>query len=260
MTSVYRYRDLILTLVERDLKVRYRRSVIGFLWSMLQPLLMMMVLHFVFSSIFVLELKGTGIRNYPVFVLSGILFWNFFQQSIVTSMNSLKANAHILQKLPVPMAVFPIANVLSGLVHLLLALIPLFGLLIYHGHALGPQLLFLPVAILIATVFTLGAGLLLAPLAVFFTDVVELVNVLLMLMFYLTPIIYPKSIVEGHAFYWVIRFNPIRSILEVFRDPIHLSKIPPLSHLSVSVGIAILALVLGAWAFHKTSDRIPFYI
>jgi ABC-2 type transport system permease protein len=207
-----------------------------------------------------MELKGTGIRNYPVFVLSGILFYSFFQQSIVSSMNSLRANAAILQKLPVPMAVFPLSSVLSGLVNLFLSLIPLFGLLIVTGHPLGPQLFFLPIAILIATVFTLGAGLLLAPLSIFFTDVVEMVNVGLMLFFYLTPVIYPLAIVKNHPLFWVVRFNPIRSILEVFRDPIHLSKIPPLSHLSVSLAIALVALAIGTWAFHRTSDRIPFYI
>jgi len=258
MSKLLEYRDLIRTLVARDLKVRYRRSVIGFLWSMLQPLLTMLVLHVVFSSIF--NFKGAGIRNYPVYALSGILFWNFFQQSIVTSMNSLQANAGILQKLPVPMAVFPLASVLSGLVNLFLAMIPLFGILLYTGHSLGPQLFFLPVSILIAALFTLGAGLLLAPLAVFFSDVVELINVLMMLGFYLTPVFYPKSIVENQPFYWVIQYNPIRSILEVFRDPIHLSKIPPITHLSVAVLIAVAALLIGAWAFRKNADRIPFYI
>ena len=260
LVRLYDYRDLIIALVLRELKVRYRRSVIGFLWSMLQPLLMMIVLQFVFSTLFTMELRGTGIRNYPVYVLAGILFWNFFSQSILTSMNSLRANANILQKLPVPMAAFPVAAVLSGLVNLLLALIPLVGLLIAQGHPLGYQLFFLPVPILLATMFTLGAGLLLAPLSIFFTDVVEMVNVCLTLFFYLTPIIYPKTIVSDHPFYWVIRFNPIRSILEIFRDPIHLSKIPPLSHLSVSLAIAVIALGLGAWIFHRVSDRIPFYI
>lgn len=258
MKNLLSYRDLIQTLVVRDLKVRYRRSIIGFLWSMLQPLLLMVVFHFVFSHLFVI--KGYRIRSYPVFALSGILFWNFFQQSIVSSMNSLKANAHILQKLPVPMAVFPIATVISGLVNLLLALLPMLGILVVTGHPIGPQLLFLPVSILLAVLFTLGAGLLLAPLAVFFNDVIELVTVILTLLFYMTPIIYPKEMLEGQSFFWVVRFNPIRSVLEVFRDPIHLSKIPPLSHLSVTLGITLLALVLGAWAFRKTSDRIPFYI
>lgn len=258
IAKLYRYRDLIRTLVARDLKVRYRRSVIGFLWSMLQPLLMMLVLHMVFSSIF--NFRGGGILNYPVYALSGILFWNFFQQGIVSSMNSLRSNAHILQKLPVPMAAFPVASVISGLVNLFLALVPLFAILLYTGHPLGRQLLFLPVAIALAAVFTLGAGLLLAPLAVFFTDVVELVMVLLTLGFYMTPVFYPKSIVEDRSFYWVVRFNPIRSILEVFRDPIHLNKIPPLSHLAVAVGIAAVAFLIGAWAFRRSTDRIPFYV
>ncbi len=257
MRNLWQYRDLIRTLVERDLKVRYRRSVIGFLWSMLQPLMLMMVFYFVFSHLF--NLKGYNIINYAIFALAGILFWNYFQQSIIASMNSLKSNAHILQKLPVPMAVFPIATTISGLVNLLLALVPMAAILLVTGHPIGPQLAFLPVSILIVTLFTLGAGLLLAPLAVFFSDVVELITVLLTLMFYMTPIIYPKEMLAGQSFYWVIRFNPIRSVLEVFRDPIHLSKIPPLSHLSVSIGIAIIAVALGSYAFHKTSDRIPFY-
>ncbi|MEO1087925.1 MAG: ABC transporter permease, partial [Acidobacteriota bacterium] len=110
MRDLYHYRDLIWDLVARDLKVRYRRSFLGFIWSMLQPLLTMAVLMVVFSTIFRFD-----VRNYPVFALAGILFWNFFQQSIVTSMNSLKSVAYILQKLPVPMAVFPIATTISGI-------------------------------------------------------------------------------------------------------------------------------------------------
>lgn len=258
LARLYRYRDLIRALVARDLKVRYRRSMIGFLWSMLQPLLAMLVLQLVFSSIF--DFRNSGIRSYPVYVLSGLLFWNFFQQSIVASMNSLRTNAHILQKLPVPLAVFPIATVASGLIHLFLAMVPLFGILIATGYPLERALFFLPVSILIAIVFTLGAGLLLAPLAVFFIDVVELISVTLTLFFYMTPIMYPKSIATEHSLYWVIHYNPIRSILDIFRDPIHLGKIPPLSHLSLATAIAVVIFVVGAYAFRKSSDRIPFYI
>jgi ABC-2 type transport system permease protein len=250
VVHIYRYRDLIWTLVARELKVRYRRSAIGLMWSLLQPLLTLLVLHFVFSTVF-----RFNIENYSVYALSGLLFWNFFSQSIITSMNSLRGNARILQKLPVPRAVFPIASVISGVINLLFALIPLFA-----RHPLGPEIAFLPVAILIAAIFTLGAGLLLAPLAVFFTDVVELVTVFLTLLFYLTPVFYPKQIVMHHDFFWVIRYNPVRSILEVFRDPIFLHKIPPITHLSVALVLALAALVVGAYAFNKMSDRIPFYI
>jgi ABC-type polysaccharide/polyol phosphate export permease len=256
MTQLFRYRDLIVALVARELKVRYRRSAIGFLWTMLQPLLMMLVLHTVFSSIFRFKME---LGNYPVYALAGILFWNFFSQSILSSMNSLRGNAQLLQKLPLPKAVFPIATVISGVINLLFALVPLLGILIVTKHPLTPALFFLPVSILLAALFTLGAGLLLAPLAVFFSDVVELVGVLLSLIMYLTPIFYPKEIVPEHM-RWIVRFNPARSILEVFRDPIYQGEIPPLSHLSVCIGIAALALILGSLAFRRSSDRIPFYI
>jgi len=247
-------RDLLWTLVLRDLRVRYRRSAIGFVWTMLQPMLTMLVLALVFSSIFRFE-----IDNYPVYALSGILFWNFFQQSITASMNSLRSNAHLVTKMPVPKAVFPVATVISGVVNLLLALVPLGLILVVTGHPLRPALFFLPVSILIATVFTLGAGLLLAPLAGFFMDVVELVGVVMTLLMYMTPIFYPMSIVPDRLV-WVIRFNPVRSILEVFRDPIFYGKIPPSSHLTVAVVLAVGALAIGVFSFRRSADRIAYYL
>ena len=254
MKELYQHGDLIRFLVMRDLRVRYRRSTLGVLWTMLQPLMMMLVLHIVFSSVFRFELY-----RYPVYALAGILFWNFFSQSIVASMNSLRGNAGILQKLPVAKAVFPIATVISGVVNLCLALVPLFAILIVSGHPLSWSLLFLPVSILLAALFTLGAGLLLSPLAVFFHDVVELVGVVLMLLMYLTPIFYPMAIVP-EQYRWLVRFNPIRSVLEVFRDPIYYGKIPPLPHVAVTLVIALVALGIGALAFRKSGDRIPFYV
>lgn len=255
MTDLLRYRDLVRALVARELKVRYRRSAIGFLWTMLQPLLTMLVLQMVFSSLF----RGFNITNYPVYALSGILFWNFFSQSIVSSMNSLRGNAQLLQKLPVPKAVFPLATVISGVVNLAFALAPLLLILIVTGHPLTPALLFLPVSIFLAALFTLGAGLLLSPLAVFFSDVIELIGVILSLLMYLTPVFYPMDAVPEQM-RWVVRFNPIRSILEVFRDPIYQGEVPPLSHLCVCAGIAVLAVAVGAWVFRRSSDRIPFYV
>ena len=254
MHDLIRHRDLVRALVARDLKVRYRRSAIGFLWSMLQPLLTMLVLTLVFSAIFRFNL-----RNYPVYALAGILFWNFFSQSITASMNSLRGNAHLLTKLPVPRAVFPVATVIAGVVNLLLALVPLFLILLVTGHPLRPALLFLPVPILLAALFTLGAGLLLSPLAVFFSDIMEMVGVGLTLLMYMTPVFYPLDIVPERM-RWAVRYNPIRSVLEVFRDPIYYGKIPPLSHLAVAVSAVLLALLVGIVAFRKSSDRIPFYV
>jgi len=256
MRQLFSYRDLVWTLVARDLKVRYRRSAIGFLWTMLQPLLTMMVLYVVFSTIFLFK---TGLANYPVYALAGILFWNFFSQSVVASMNSLRGNAMLVQKLPVPLMVFPLASVLSGMLNFALALVPLLGVLLFTGHPVTPALLFLPVAIAIAALFTLGAGLLLAPLAVFFSDVVDLVGVFLMLLMYLTPTFYPMAILPDR-FRWLVRFNPVRSILEVFRDPVYHGKIPPLSHLTVAVTLTLIALAIGVLTFRRSSHRIPFFV
>jgi ABC-2 type transport system permease protein len=144
-------------------------------------------------------------------------------------------------------------------INLGLALVPLFGLLIVTGHTLSWALLFLPVAILLAAIFTLGAGLLLSPLAVFFHDVVEIVGVVLAVLMYMTPVFYPMAIVP-ERWRFLVRFNPVRSILEVFRDPIYFGKIPPLSHLLVCAAVAAGAFIIGALAFRRAGDRIPFYI
>ena len=254
LPTLYQYRDLVWILVQRELKVRYRRSVIGFLWTMLQPLATMLVLQMVFSYIFRFE-----IENYPAYALAGILFYNFFSQTTVASMNSLRSSAGLLHKLPVPKEVFPVSTVISGVINLLLAMVPLLGLMLVTGHPLTPALAFLPVSILIVGVFTLGVGLLLSPLAVFFSDVVEMVGVALTMLMYLTPIFYPIAILPD-KFRWVVRFNPLRSILEVFRDPIYFGKIPPLSHLSIALVIALVSFLVGAWAFRRSSDRINFFL
>jgi ABC-2 type transport system permease protein len=150
--------------------------------------------------------------------------------------------------------------VISGVINLCLAIVPLLAILLVTGHPFTPALLFLPVSILLAAVFTLGAGLLLSPLAVFFSDVVEMIGVLLSILMYLTPVFYPMSILENTPYIAWVRFNPVRSILEVFRDPIYQGEVPPLTHLTVCLGIALVALALGAFVFRRSSDRIPFYI
>lgn len=246
--------DLVSALVLRELKIRYRRSSLGFLWTMLQPLMLMLVLHLVFSNIFRFD-----VENYPVYVLSGILFWSFFSQSIVHAMNSLKGSKSLLTKLPVPKSVFPAAAVLAGALNFLFALVPLFLLLLVTGHPLTPALLFLPVALVIASLFTLGAGLLLSPLAVFFSDVVEFVGVGLTMLMYLTPIFYPIEIVPD-GFRWVVELNPVRSILELFRGPIFMGSLPALGHLAVACLLTASVLLAGILVFRRSASRIPFYI
>jgi ABC-type polysaccharide/polyol phosphate export permease len=253
-SELFVYRDLIATLVARDLKVRYRRSAIGFLWTMLQPLLTMLVLTIVFSTLFRFDLP-----NYPVYALAGIVFWNFFSQGISSSMGSLRRNAPLFTKVPVPKVVFPIATVIAGVVNLVLALIPLTGILLATGHPVRPAILFLPLAIVLVALFTLGIGLLLSPLAVLFHDITELIGVLLTVMMYLTPIFYPIGIVPDR-YIWLVRLNPVRAILEVFRTPVYEGTVPDLVHLGAAGAITLVALTAGVLAFRRNADRIPFYV
>jgi ABC-2 type transport system permease protein len=254
LRELYRYRDLIKTLVARDLKVRYRRSAIGFLWTMLHPLMMMLVLTFVFSHIF-----RTDVANFPVYALAGIVFWNFFSQAIVAAMNSLRGNAALLTKLPVPKAVFPIATVLAGVVNLICALVPLFLIMLLTGQPFSPSLVLLPLAIVLAGCMTLGAGLLLSPLAAFFTDTVEMVSILLTLLMYMTPVFYPVSILPPDL-RWIVEANPIRWLLDMFRLPIYAGTMPSLTEIGIATLIALTVLAVGAAAFRATSHRIAMYL
>jgi len=254
LKRLYRFRSLVWYLAQRDLKVRYRRSSIGLLWSMLQPLLMMLVFRTIFGAAFRFD-----VPDYSVYALSGVLLWNFFQQTVVSSMHTLRGNASILQKMPLPREVFPIATAISGLVNLSLALVPLLGILLATRHPIRPAILFVPAAMAIAAAFTLGLGLLLSPLAIFFTDVVEIVGVLLSVLLYLTPIFYPASIVP-ERFRWILRWNPVRLVLDAFRLPIYAGAVPSPSAIAAAAAVAAVFLAAGWAAFRRMSDRIPFYL
>jgi ABC-type polysaccharide/polyol phosphate export permease len=254
LADVAGYRDLIAELVARDLKVRYRRSAIGFLWTMLQPLMLMLILQAVFSTAFRFDLP-----HYPVYALVGVLFWNFFSQTVVASMNSLRGNATLLQKFPIPRWVFPLATVISGVVNLCFALVPLFVLVVATGHRLTAAVLFVPAAILLVATFTLGAGLLVSPLSVFFADVVEVVAMVLTMLFYLTPVFYPLAIVPPSVG-WIVRANPLRVLLDVFRAPIYDGALPATLDVGLALAVAAVALAIGGFTFRRSSDRIPYYV
>jgi ABC-2 type transport system permease protein len=248
------HRDLIRELVVRALKVRYRRSAIGFLWTMLHPLIMMLVLSLVFSQVFRVE-----VPNYALYALAGIVFWQFFSQTVTSCLHSLKGNARLLTKLPIPKAVFPIATVLSGLLNLGFALVPLLGIAIVTGHAPTSAIVFLPIGILLVAAMALGAGLLLAPLSVIFSDTVEVITIVLSLLLYLTPVFYPRAIVPEQL-RWAVHLNPLAAALEVFRAPIVDRSLPAASDLAVATAAAVVLLAVGSWFFAASSRRLALYL
>lgn len=244
---------LLLNLVRRDLTVRYKRSVIGFFWTMLNPLLLMIILTIVFSKIFRFE----GIVRYEIYFLSEYLVFGFFAQTTVQSMTSLAWNGALMKRVRVPKSIFAVATTTSGLINLCLAYIPLFLIMVVRGAPICPTVLFLPVAFLVIAVFTLGVSLLLSALAVYFEDVSLMWQVATLGLMYLTPIIYPISIIPPR-WLWLIRANPLTQLFKLARDPVYSCSLPGGHVIAASVVVSIVVLIVGWIVFHRLSRG--FYV
>ena len=248
------YGELLKHLVARDLKVRYKRSVLGFLWTMLNPLLMMIVFTAVFSAFFRLSAE-----NFVVYFLSAYLLWTFFSQSTVASMTSILRSGSLIKKIYIPKAIFVLATITSGLVNLLFAMVPLLLIMLVTQQRMGVALLFLPIPVTLTALFTLGISLLLSAVAVFFYDVIEMYQVILTAWMYLTPIFYPLDIIppQYHVF---IRLNPMYYLVECFRIPICNEALPPIEYLAYGGLAALAAVIIGWWFFSRSSDRFAYYV
>jgi ABC-type polysaccharide/polyol phosphate export permease len=252
LTELFRYRDLLQMMVANIIKTRYKRSVLGVVWTLLNPLLNMAVLTLAFSSIF-----SSTLAHYPVYVLTGLIFWNFFAQSTLFAMNTLVWGGGLLKRVYIPHTIFAVASVGNGLVNLGLSLIPLVLIMLLLGHPFYATWWLAPLAILLGAMFTLGVALFLSSLAVFYTDVVDLYQVLVQAMFFLTPIMYPKSIFPTQ-FMWLLNLNPMYNLLELFRVPIYAGAIPGSNTILAAVFAAVAALALGWWTFTRKADEFAY--
>ncbi len=254
-SELVKYREFLKNLVVKDLKVRYKRSSLGFLWTMLNPLLMMLILAVVFSTIMRFDVK-----DFAIFLLCGLLPWNFFAQSVSMSNMSILNNAGLIRKVYVPRVVFPLSNVCSNLVNFVLALIPLFILIpILSPDKLFLSAFFLPVSMIIIFFFTAGMSLIFSTLNVFFRDMSHIVDVLFQAWFYLTPIIYPmKLIPEKYIIYFEL--NPMFYIIRCFRAPLFDGEIPGMRPLMISGAAAGVTFLFGWWLFHKYENKFIHYL
>ncbi len=243
--ALWRYRHLVRELVARDIKVRYKRSILGVAWSMLSPLLSMVALTIAFSA-----LLKQQIANYPAYFLAGSVFWGFFSQA-TSHAASLTADAsEISRRVYVPRSVFVASAVGGALVNLLYTLVPLLLIIAATGHPIHATWLFLPVSIVIGVLFTAGVGLIVFTLASRFVDVRETYAVLLGAWFFLTPIVYtPATLAPKYRF--IVRLNPMTYLVEMFRAPIYDGWLPGRNTLLFSILAGVSALVVG-WLFYAS--------
>jgi ABC-type polysaccharide/polyol phosphate export permease len=218
--ALIKYRELIRQLISRTIKTRYKRSVLGVAWTMINPLLTMAVLTLVFSQIF-----RFPTTTYALHVLSGLLVWNFFAQTTTAAMGELMWSGGLLGRIYMPKSAFAVAAVGTGLVNLGLSLVPYLIISIILGVFPKIEILFLPVVVLLASLFTLGVSLLLSTAVVYFQDVLPTYEILLTVWFYLTPVIYPSDVLPA-GLQSVLQWNPMFHYVEAFRMILIEGKIP----------------------------------
>lgn len=252
--QLLRYRGLIQSLVARELKARYRGSVLGFFWSFINPLLLLAIYSFIFTTI--MPNRVEGVQPYALFMLCGILPWTWFNSSLTEAAGSLIAGGNLIKKVLFPAEVLPIVTVLANMVHFALALpIVVLFLVIYQHPPDIAGLVWFPIAVLVQLVFTTGLALALAALTVHFRDIRDILANALMLWFFATPIIYPWSQKEVAAYRRFFDFNPFTHLAVTYQEVLFFPG--PVGHWRwlVALGVAsVVVFLAGYWLFDRLRD------
>ena len=250
--QTWRYRDLIMHLVKRDITARYKRSVLGIAWTMLNPLGMMIILTVVFSQLF------GSVEGYAAYILSGLIMWNFFAQSTVSGINSVVWGGDLFRRIYFPRSIFAISAIGTGIVNLLLSIVPFIIVTIVVSKPPTIYFILIIIPMILLAMFTLGLTLIIASIGVRFPDIVEMYNnIILLAWMYLTPIIYPTDILPP----WLLslmKFNPLFHLVKLFREPIYYGRTlyPQLVGICSIIGIG--TLVLGWFIFSRMTDEIAY--
>jgi len=247
------YWYLLKQLVRRDILTRYKRSVLGVAWTMLNPLGTMLIMSFVFSNLF----KTVG--NYSIYLLSGLLVWNFFAQSTNAAMSGLVWGGSLMKQIYVPRTIFGISAIGTAMVNMVLSLVPLLLVIIVTRSPIYWTIILVPILIMLLAAFSIGIGLTISTLAVFFPDVLEMYQILLMAWMYLTPIMYPEDIIPAR-FVGIYRINPMFWMVKLFRAIIYEGRVPLISEIWPALAWAFGALILGWIFFASKSDEYAYRI
>ena len=244
-----KFQPLLSELISRDIKIKYRKSVLGVLWTLLNPLCMMIVLSVVFSNLFKFD-----IENFPVYLLSGQLIFNFYSESTNNAMSSIIANGALIKKVYVPKYLFVLARVFSSTINLLASFTAMVLVMLAMRVELHYTVLLVIIPLVFIVAFSLGVGLILSAIAVKFRDIMHLYSVFVTALMYLTPVIYPMSILPD----WlkpIVMLNPVTNILQIFRGVMLYNAIPSFMSLTIAVIECLIMLALGLYIFYKNQDE-----
>ncbi|HUO78100.1 MAG TPA: ABC transporter permease [Thermodesulfovibrionales bacterium] len=251
--EIFRYRELLRNLVLRDVKIRYKRSALGFLWVMLDPLLMLLVFYVIFAGLF------GSVGKYSAYLMSGIIMWQFFSQGTKVASLAFLQNRNLINKVYLPKAIFPLSVVASSLVHFIFSLVPLFIILLSSGTKFGINLALLPFVVGIVFVFSLGMALTVSTLAVFFHDVVYIYDVVLLGWMYFSAIFYPVSILP-QKLQVLMSLNPLYHFISLFRASLYDPTLLTAEHVLSGSAFALLSFLIGWGIYYGNRDKIIFYL
>jgi lipopolysaccharide transport system permease protein len=256
LRKLLRYRALIGALVARELKARYRGSVLGFFWSFVNPLLLLLIYNFVFTTVMP-GARGAGLEPYALFLFCGLLPWTWFSASLLESANVLIAGGNLIRKVMFPAEVLPFVTVLAGFAHYCLGLVVLAAFFIYYRHPVSlTDLPWLPVIVAIQLVLTLGLSLMIAALTVHFRDLRDLLSNLMTLWFFGTPIIYPLSSAPESA-RWILNLNPFTHLAVAYQDVLFRSEpFTAWRRLLVVGGMSLAIFLAGYFVFDRLRETL----
>lgn len=248
LSELWQYRDLLIMLVSRDLRIRYKQSLLGVGWAIIQPLTMMLVMTLFFGRLMDME-DYVGRVPYPIFVYAGLLPWTLFASGITAVSNSMIANAPLIRKVYFPRLLLPMSAVGAPLVDYMIASVIMAGLMLWYQTGIGPGLLLIPVLLVCTLMTVLGVGLLLASMSVSYRDVRQIVPFLIQVGMLSTPVIWPVTIV-GDTYRGLLPLNPMCGMIGAFRAAI-LNQPIPWNDLGVSTTVALIVFVFGLWQFAR---------
>lgn len=245
LEEIIKYKELLFNLTSKELKLKYKNSLLGFLWSFLNPLMMLVVYTLAFKYIMKVE-----IENFTLFILIGVLPWTFFQSSIQVCTGAIVNNSGLIKKVYFPREIIPLSNILSNFINFLITLSVLFIAMGISKVQIGINILVLPLLLILLLGFTIGLGLMLAALNVRYRDTSHLVDVAFIALFYLTPIVYSLDLIPENIRVYML-LNPMTLIIQSLRECLIYNSLPKLSYLIVIIIIDVVIIKLGHLIFKK---------
>lgn len=248
-------------LILRDFKIKYKRSVLGILWSLLYPVLMMLVMSLVFSQMFKFKVEGV---NYLVYLLSGLVIFNYFSEASSSAMSSVVTNFGLINKVYIPKYIFPLSKCLFVGINFLLTLIPLLVVILVTGSGdtrcvINIYYLLLPVIFLCLFMFTVGIGFILSTISVFLRDMFYIYGIIVLIWTYFTPIFYDISMLPAKI-QTIFKLNPLYMIINSAREIILFNRMPSIETLLICLGVSAGTLVIGSLIFKAKQDKFIYYV